>query len=476
MRQSRATSDASPSATPLTQSLLLALPTELLARIISLCSSPVEIVRASAISRHFHELAKEAMSLRAEELDYELPTHPEESTLKPTHPEEGTLKGLCFVALLREANLKATLAAGEWHSLFIDGEGRLCSCGTETDAGPMILGYGEVRGVEELMTPTRLPSTLGGEHAVAVSASAFNSCAITSSGAVWSWGEGFARHENSENQSQPKRIEAFVGQRVLAVSAGYQCNLAITADGAVWSWGCVLGHLGRGGAGSAPNKIEALSGQYVVSVAVGGAHRLAVTIDGGVWSWGHGGDGRLGHGCRQCIQHRPKRIEALAGQHVVDVAAGRNFSLALTTDGSVWSWGVGLFGRLGHGSLQDQLLPKKIEALAGQRVVAVSAGSEFAFARTADGALWSWGFGDFGCVGHGVDEQHEPEPKKIEAFAGRRVVAVSAGAYHSLARTSDGVVWSWGRAGASLGHGEDEFHDQLSPKRIEVWSRQPTIA
>ena len=69
--------------------------------------------------------------MRAEELDYEL----------PTHPEEGTLKRLCFVALLREANLKATLAAGEWHSLFIDGEGRLCSCGTETDAGPMILGY-----------------------------------------------------------------------------------------------------------------------------------------------------------------------------------------------------------------------------------------------------------------------------------------------------------------------------------------------
>ena len=168
----RPVSGASPSATPLTQSLLLALPAELLARIISLCGSPVEIVRASGISRHFHELAKEALSLRAEELDYEL--------LTPSTGEEGTLQWLCFVALLREANLKATLAAGEWHSLFIDGEGRLCSCGTETDAGPMILGYGEVRGVEELMTPTRLPSTLGGEHAVAVSASAFNSCAITS--------------------------------------------------------------------------------------------------------------------------------------------------------------------------------------------------------------------------------------------------------------------------------------------------------
>ena len=93
MRQSRATSDASPSATPLTQSLLLALPTELLARIMSLCGSPIEIVHAGGISRHFHELAKEALSLRAEELEYELPA--------PPTGEEGTLQWLCFVALLR---------------------------------------------------------------------------------------------------------------------------------------------------------------------------------------------------------------------------------------------------------------------------------------------------------------------------------------------------------------------------------------
>ena len=35
-------------------------------------------------------------------------------------------------------------------------------------------------------------------------------------------------------------------------------------------------------------------------------------------------------------------------------------------------------------------------------------------------------------------------PKKIEAFAGRRVVAVSAGQRHSFTVTTDGYVWSWG--------------------------------
>ena len=42
-------------------------------------------------------------------------------------------------------------------------------------------------------------------------------------------------------------------------------------------------------------------------------------------------------------------------------------------------------------------------------------------------------------------EQHELLPKKIEALAGRRVVAASAGLAHSLAITADdGAVWSWG--------------------------------
>ena len=60
-------------------------------------------------------------------------------------------------------------------------------------------------------------------------------------------------------------------------------------------------------------------------------------------------------------------------------------------------------------------------------------------------------------------------PKKVEAFAGRRVVAVSAGEYHSLALTGDGAVFTWGEGERGcLGHGED-LSNQLLPKKIEAW-------
>ena len=391
---------------------LLDLPLELLARVISRCD-PVDIARVAAVSLLFHaSLALDGIRLWAQERGYELPAQPED--------EGCAVRWLCYSAVLRESNPPARAAAGHQHSLFIDGEGRLSSCGSAPSFVPGLLGHGE--GVTQLNTSTRLPSPLGGERAMSVTAGAAHSLALTGSGAVWSWGQGGSGalgHGDEEDQWQPKKIEAFAGQRVVAVSAGFAHNLAFTADGALWSWG-------------------------------------------------GGQDGRLGHGNTQ-NQPLPKKIEALAGQRIVAVAPGYFHSIATTADGTLWSWGDGGAGQLGHGDQQNQPLPKKIEALAGQRVIAVSAGGNHNLALTADGAVWSWGNGLYGKLGHG-DEQQQRQPKKIEAFAGQRVLAVSAGTYHSLARTADGAVFTWGKGEhGCLGHGED-LSNQLLPKKFEAWS------
>ena len=86
---------------------------------------------------------------------------------------------------------------------------------------------------------------------------------------------------------------------------------------------------------------------------------------------------------------------------------------------------MGYFGRLGHGDAQDQLLPKKVEALADhladQRVVAVSSGDRHSIALTADGAVFAWGEGVHSCLGHGENLAKQLLPKKIEGSRrGRR--------------------------------------------------------
>ena len=437
---------------------LLDLPTELLLRALSRCHSPADIARVAAVSLLFHaSLALEGIRLWARERGFELPAQPE--------GESCVVRWLCFAALLRESNPPARAAAGLHHSLFIDGEGRLSSCGNEAGYSGL-LGHGE--GVARLNTPTRLPSPLGGERAVSVSAGGFHSLALAADGSVWSFGyQGQLGHGDRQGQLLPKKVEAFAGRRVVGVSAGGHHSLALAADGAVWSWGyggyCQLGH-GDWQNQLLPKKVEALADQRVVAVSAGESHSLAITDGGSVWSWGLGGRGRLGHGDEQ-HQLLPKKIEAFAGQRVVAVSAGAGHSLALTADGAVWSWGYGGYCQLGHGDWQNQLLPKKVEALAGQRVIAVSAGERHSLAITDGGSVWSWGFGGQGRLGHG-DTQNQLLPKKVEAFAGQRVVAVSAGARHSFALTVDSAVWSWGSGvDCRLGHGED-LSNQLLPKKM----------
>ena len=473
-RRSRRLAPAATTATPVPDTpppaRLLDLPRELLVRTLSRCD-PADIARVAAVSLLFHSsLAEEGIRLRLQEAGYEPPAQPE--------GESCAVRWLCVSALVRESSPPpARAAAGMQHSVFIDGEGRLSSCGLAPSYAPGGLGHGE--GVTQLNTPTRLPCPLGGERAVAVSAGDFHNLALAADGAVWSWGYGaLGGHGDPEHQWQPKKIEAFA-ERIVAVSAGAQHSLAITADGAIWSWG--LGAYGKLGHGDGqdqllPKKVEALAGQRVVAVSAGGGHSLALTAGGALWSWGNGYRGRLGHGDGQ-NQMLPKKVETFVGQPVVAVVAGDDHSFALTAEGAVWSWGGGvyrmlgggLFGKLGHGDQQTQLLPKKVETFVGQRVVAVSAGAMHSLALTADGDLWSWGEGEYGRLGHG-DGQNQLLPKKVEALAGQRVVAVSAGTRHSLAITADGAVFTWGKGDdGRLGRGEELSNQQL-PKKIEVWA------
>lgn len=203
-----------------------------------------------------------------------------------------------------------------------------------------------------------------------------------------------------------------------AIAAGDRHSLAVTAQGALWSWGS--GWYGRLGHDDeehqlVPRRVEAFSGRRIRVVAAGSCHSLAVEDEGALWSWGVGKCGVLGHGDQRSLL-RPTRIEALAGERVRAVAAGREHNLALTSDGDVWSWGDGLHGRLGHGDQQASLLPKQIVALAGACATAVAVGEGHSLCEAA-GALWTWGDGSHGKLGHDGDS-HELLPKRIEASEG----------------------------------------------------------
>ena len=177
-----------------------------------------------------------------------------------------------------------------------------------------------------------------------------------------------------------------------------------------------------------------------------------------VFSFGMGMSGQLGHG-DTANQLAPKKIEGLSD--IQAIAAGGNHSLALTKSGEVYSFGMGNSGRLGHGDTDSQLEPKKIEDLSD--IQAIAAGGNHSLALTKSGDVYSFGWGLHGQLGHG-DTENQLTPKKIEDLSD--IQAVAAGANHSLALTKSGEVYSFGRGNTGqLGHGDTE--DQLTPKKIE---------
>uniref|UniRef100_A0A6B2EBN7 HECT-type E3 ubiquitin transferase n=1 Tax=Phlebotomus kandelakii TaxID=1109342 RepID=A0A6B2EBN7_9DIPT len=253
------------------------------------------------------------------------------------------------------------------------------------------------------------------------------------------------------------------------ISGGSKSLFVVSQDGKVYA--CGEGTNGRLGLGhncnvSTPRQIPVLSQYVVKKVAVhsGGKHALALTLDGKVFSFGEGEDGKLGHGNRMTLD-KPKLIEALRSKRIRDVACGSSHSAAITSSGELYSWGLGEYGRLGHGDNSTQLKPKLVTALLGHRVVQVACGSRDAqtLALTEDGLVFSWGDGDFGKLGRGGSEGCSL-PQQIERLNGVGVIQIECGAQFSLALTTNGEVWTWGKGDYfRLGHGSDQHVRKPTP-------------
>ncbi|XP_054270101.1 E3 ubiquitin-protein ligase HERC2 isoform X2 [Macrosteles quadrilineatus] len=254
---------------------------------------------------------------------------------------------------------------------------------------------------------------------------------------------------HSNNVSLPRQLTSlsqYVVKKV-AVHSGGKHAMALTLDGKVFSWG--EGDDGKLGHGNRltlekPRLIEALKSKRVRDIACGSSHSAAITSNGELYTWGLGEYGRLGHG-DTVTQLKPKLVKALLGNHIVKVACGSRDAqtLALSTDGMVFSWGDGDFGKLGRGGSEGCDKPHNVERLNGLGVTHIECGAQFSLALTKSGQVWTWGKGDYFRLGLGTD-QHVRKPTLVEALRGEKVVHVAVGALHCLAVTDMGVVYAWG--------------------------------
>ena len=194
-----------------------------------------------------------------------------------------------------------------------------------------------------------------------------------------------------------------------------------------------------------------LAGKAVVAVAAGQSHSLALCADGMAAAWGYNTSGQLGNGSTtdSSVPVAVTATGVLAGKTVVAITAGGSHSLALCADGTVAAWGYNSSGQLGNGGTTNSSTPVAVTltgVLAGKTVVAVAAGQYHSLALCTDGTVAAWGANSSGQLGNsGTTDSSTPGAVTATGvLAGKVVIAVAAGSSHSLVLCADGTVAAWG--------------------------------
>lgn len=229
-----------------------------------------------------------------------------------------------------------------------------------------------------------------------------------------------------------------------------------------WGWDnglqLGLGYQAPGGAIGKPEPVSpgALAGKTISTMAAGFLHSAALCVDGTVATWGSNLEGQLGDGTNR-QRGIPNAVDFSflpAGVQITAISAGYHHTLALASNGAVYAWGDNEFGQLGHGDVpNDSNLPVAVDASGilggpGNRVVAIAAGARHSLAVLENGTVASWGWGSSGQLGNSGTANHSvPVGVDLSGISfgfGEKITLVAAGANHSLAATNDGRLLAWG--------------------------------
>jgi alpha-tubulin suppressor-like RCC1 family protein len=181
-----------------------------------------------------------------------------------------------------------------------------------------------------------------------------------------------------------------------------------------------------------------------------------------VWAWGLNNFDQLGRETQTASRAYPDYVPDLGS--AVAVAASYSYSVALKSDGTVWSWGCGDCGQFGNNDDADSVTPVQAVCLDEQEeaynltnIESISVGRSHTLALSNGGEIWSWGVNSNGQLGDGTTGlgNHRKYADKVEippippqevAYLGS-IEQVAAGDYFSVALDSSGQVWTWGHSG-----------------------------
>ena len=265
-----------------------------------------------------------------------------------------------------------------------------------------------------------------------------NSGAITEDGTLYMWGDGDKLKLGNGDfgiADAPLKIMDNVDE----LYCGENSGAAITRDGSLYMWGAITPFPRQENALYKTLRFPEKIMDNVKYASLGISHAAVIKNDNSLYMWGPSSYGQLGNGINDIYEYPDTPLKIM--DNVRCVSLGRQFSTAVTFDGSLYTWGRNKWGQLGNGkSGEDEFEAEPVKIM--DNVKYVSTGFGHSAAITEDGSLYMWGWNDSGQLGngeHGVGVQSDVPVKIMD-----NVKSVSLGNGHSGALTEDGELYMWG--------------------------------
>lgn len=309
---------------------------------------------------------------------------------------------------------------------------------------------------------------------------------VTRQGEVFTWGEesgGRLGHGIEKNFSRPQLVEFLAVTNVDFVSCGEFHSCAVSTSGDVFTWGDGIHNAGLLGHGTdashwVPKRVSGpVEGLQVISITCGTWHTALTIANGKLFTFGDGTFGALGHGDRQSVRY-PKEVQQLNGLKTIKVACGVWHTAAIVElmnpspsgtsicSRKLFTWGDGDKCRLGHGNKETYFLPTCVSNLIDYNFHQIACGHNLTVALTTSGHVFTMGSTAHGQLGNPQADGKVPCLVQ-EKLVGEFVEEIACGAYHVAVLTSRSEVYTWGKgANGRLGHGDVE--DRKSPTFVEA--------
>ena len=259
----------------------------------------------------------------------------------------------------------------------------------------------------------------------------------------------------------------------------------------MYAWGdnyfgqlCIGSMSKKSDAVMSPVEVTGMGKNRVLKISGSEGHTLILAEDGNIYSGGRNFDGELGKHRSNSNTVFPEQISTFpTAIRVIDIAATKSSSVALSDEGAVYTWGTNMCVVLGLGNVSSRSTPTLVSSLKNERIMRMVAGEYHVLVLSNTGKLWTWGGNEHGQLGIGL----QPEEEFAFAFSSRlepvqpkfetnvQIVTIGAGLTNSFAVALDNTFYSWGgNAYGQLGLGDTSR--RLLPAEVPIKANLRRIA